>query len=156
MKAEKSPKVLLVDDDANSRLLIKEILIATNISIFESSSGQQALSIFERSNGQFDLVMMDICLPDYDGVTLLKRMLQINPSVPAIAISALHPSTINKEFIIHNFSAIISKPFIIHEFINVIAPYVRLQLNSVYWEKQNNTSQKQYFMFCKSGNNMAK
>jgi DNA-binding NtrC family response regulator len=149
MKPENNPNILLVDDDENTRLLIKEVLIATNISIFESSTSKQALSIFKNNNGQFHLVLLDILLPDYDGVTLLKQMLQINPEISAIAISAIDPGKLSREYNTNNFVTLISKPFKIHEFINTIAPYVGVQLQAMYWEKRNNGNQAHFAMFVK-------
>jgi DNA-binding response OmpR family regulator/drug/metabolite transporter (DMT)-like permease len=66
------PKVLVVDDNRTSRLVVTKALRQFDCDWTEASGGQEAL---ERLAGEtFDLVLLDIDMPDIDGLEVLRRM----------------------------------------------------------------------------------
>ncbi len=72
------PKILVVEDEADTRLLVRAILDAgpRRYEVMDAAGGEQALAMV----GHFlpDLVLLDIVLPDTDGVEVL-RTLKRNP-----------------------------------------------------------------------------
>jgi CheY-like chemotaxis protein len=104
-------KILVVEDNANNMRLINQVIqdISENIEIFEADSGEKAILISK--DQQYDLVIMDIALPDMDGVQiakLLKTYPQFNET-PFIAATAY--ARINDEKIFRQvFDDYISKP----------------------------------------------
>jgi CheY-like chemotaxis protein len=108
-------KLLVVDDDEATRILIIEILEDMRLSFLESSSGKDAIAQFRKYSSDIILVMLDIHLPDHDGFYLLEQFRTINPVVPAIAISALAPSVLAPQCTQAGFNAYLSKPFDIDE-----------------------------------------
>ncbi len=70
--AQKSRKLLIVEDDAREQTTIKELLGYEDIGLTTVSSGGEALSIM--SEQQFDCVVLDLLLPDMSGFEVLEKM----------------------------------------------------------------------------------
>lgn len=84
-----SPKaiILLVDDDALDRELMKGILIRETYTVIEAADGVEALEYFEKHEGSIDLLLTDVHMPNMDGVELAKKVLSRNPSVKVLFAS---------------------------------------------------------------------
>lgn len=79
-------KILLVDDEANIRFIYSEELKDEGYDIIAASNGEEGLCRFE--NESPDLVILDIHMPDMNGIDVLRRMKTQNPSIPVILSSA--------------------------------------------------------------------
>ena len=79
-------KLLIVDDDANIQRLYKEELEEEGYSVFIAGTGIQALEMFVREEP--DIVTLDILMPDIDGISLLRKMKELNPKIPIIMSTA--------------------------------------------------------------------
>jgi CheY-like chemotaxis protein len=117
--------LLLIDTDEPSRILIKDILAACNITITEATTGWEALHLFEKLSEQLQLVLLDIKLPDCNGWDLLKHFRQINPLVILIAVSAMPKAELARRCNTGEIDAYISKPFDIEEFKKLIAVFLK-------------------------------
>jgi DNA-binding NtrC family response regulator len=67
----KTARILVVDDEADIRALLAEILTDEGYSV--TTAGDAAEARTARRSGEFDLVLLDIWMPDIDGITLLKE-----------------------------------------------------------------------------------
>lgn len=81
----KKSRLLIVDDEWNMRNLIKIYLRDENIAAFEASNGREALALLSRQT--FDLVILDIMMPDLDGWDVCK-MIRKNSSIPILMLTA--------------------------------------------------------------------
>ncbi len=79
-------KILVVDDDTHILKLYKEELEEEGYTVLEAKTGKEALNIFEKED--FDLVTLDILMPDIDGISLLRRMKELKPRMPIIMSTA--------------------------------------------------------------------
>jgi DNA-binding NtrC family response regulator len=66
-----NPHVLVVDDEADIRALIKDILADENYGVTVAADAAEARAA--RSERKFDLILLDIWMPDTDGITLLRE-----------------------------------------------------------------------------------
>lgn len=66
-----NPQVLVVDDEADIRALIQEILSEEGYGVTVAADADEARSA--RSDDDFDLILLDIWMPDTDGITLLRE-----------------------------------------------------------------------------------
>jgi DNA-binding NtrC family response regulator len=82
----KEEKVLIIDDELFSREYFQKILEKTNVSVKTASNGSDGLGFFR--GFPYDLVILDIRLPDADGIDILKQIKEINPLTPVIIITA--------------------------------------------------------------------
>lgn len=81
-------KVLIVDDAAFMRMMIKDILVKNGFDVVgEAENGAQAVEKFKETSP--DLVTMDITMPEMDGITALKEIKQIDASAKIIMCSAM-------------------------------------------------------------------
>lgn len=78
-------KVLIVDDDPTFCLMLKSFLGNKGFDVKEVFSAGRALKVAE--NGQFDIILTDLRLPDFDGITLIDKLKSIAPGVPAILMT---------------------------------------------------------------------
>lgn len=80
-------KILLVEDDEMLNEMITEYINSTGHVIISTKTGQESLEIL--NSQKFDLLILDISLPDIDGFTILEKMHEQKRMVPTIYISAL-------------------------------------------------------------------
>jgi len=78
--------ILIVEDEANQRKLLKDILVKEGYRVKEVGSGEEGVDLF--LSGNFDLVLLDRRLPDKTGIEVLKDIKKINPIIPIIIITA--------------------------------------------------------------------
>ncbi|MEP7117939.1 MAG: sigma-54 dependent transcriptional regulator [Acidobacteriota bacterium] len=77
--------VLVVDDEHLIRWTLKQQLTAHGFEVLEAGSGSEALAMFGEA---VDLVLLDFRLPDTDGLTVLRQLKELQPTVPVILLTA--------------------------------------------------------------------
>ena len=82
-----SGTVLLVEDEDAVRMGGVRVLKGRGYTVFEASSGVEALEIYHEQNGKIDLVVSDVVMPEMDGPTLLGELRKINPDIKFIFVS---------------------------------------------------------------------
>jgi CheY-like chemotaxis protein len=112
-------RVLIVDDDPMVRNLISTILSVKGHTCDEASDGFEALEKLEAN--QYDAVVLDIVMPNMDGMTLMKKISQKNKDLPVMMMTGYSQMTYRKlpinEAAIHaGASEFIDKPFDVNEF----------------------------------------
>ncbi|WP_368028707.1 response regulator transcription factor [Arcobacter sp. s6] len=80
-------KILLVEDDIMLNEMIWEYITSTGHLIKSEKNGKDALEVLEKE--KFDLLILDINLPDIDGFTILEKLHEQKRMIPTIYISAL-------------------------------------------------------------------
>lgn len=105
-----SNKVLIVDDAAFMRMMIKEILSKNGYSVVgEASDGAQAVEKYKELGP--DLVTMDITMPEMDGITALKEIKKLDPNARVIMCSAMGQQAMVIDAIQAGAKDFIVKPF---------------------------------------------
>ncbi|MBI5198622.1 MAG: sigma-54-dependent Fis family transcriptional regulator [Nitrospirae bacterium] len=79
-------KILVVDDDNEVKDILLEMLEKKGFSPIGVSGGRQAINIFNRDTP--DAVLLDLRMPDMDGIETMKELKKIDPDVPIIIITA--------------------------------------------------------------------
>lgn len=83
--ADKSYRIIVVDDDETLRQNIAEILRENGHVIFHAATGTDALHIL--ANEEIDLIMTDIFMPDMDGIELIRNIRLANDETRILAMS---------------------------------------------------------------------
>lgn len=78
-------KVLIVDDDPTFCLMLRSYLGNKGFEVKEVFSAGSALKA--AAEQQFDIILTDLRLPDFDGIELIDKLKDINPNVPAILMT---------------------------------------------------------------------
>ena len=79
-------RILVVDDDKNTRLLLKAVLEAENYIVLTAANGEEALAAMEHSH--IDLVVLDVMMPKMDGYTFTKTLRAADNNLPILMVSA--------------------------------------------------------------------
>ena len=101
-------RVLVVDDDETIRRTLRINLRARGYEVEEVASGRDALSTVE--DAPPDLVILDLGLPDLDGVEVLRRLRRTS-RVPVVVLSARHQSDDKVEALDEGADDYVTKPF---------------------------------------------
>ena len=88
-------QILAVDDDKNTRMLLKAVLEAENYSVLTAENGEQALRIMDENH--VDLVVLDVMMPQMDGYEFTRVLREGNNNLPILMISAKQLPADNKQ-----------------------------------------------------------
>ncbi len=81
--------ILIVDDDPVQRRLLEAAISRSGMSVVTAPGGQPALDILNGPRGdQFALVLLDLVMPDVDGITVLTRLRAMHSALPVIVLTA--------------------------------------------------------------------
>lgn len=104
------PKVLVVDDEPLIRWAVAEVLSDRGYNVVQASDGRGAVSAIAES-APFDVVLLDVRLPDCDDLTLFVRLLALSPASRIILMTAHGtPDMFSRALDLGAFS-VVSKPF---------------------------------------------
>jgi two-component system chemotaxis response regulator CheY len=102
--------VLIVDDLQFIKIVLRDILEKSGFHVVgEASNGKQAISMYQERHP--DVVLMDITMPDMDGLTALKKIKEIDPEARVIICSALGQQKLIVQAIQLGARDFIVKPF---------------------------------------------
>ena len=87
-RARKPARVLVVDDEPPVRTMIAAALERHGYAVELTSGAREALAALEMNN--FNLVLTDIVMPDFDGIALLERIHAQQPNLPVVMVTAVH------------------------------------------------------------------
>ncbi|MFC2061758.1 response regulator [Elusimicrobiota bacterium] len=111
--------VLIIEDDLEIRKIYKRIFKDFfNISADTAGSGKKGLLLF--TSASYSLVILDIHLPDANGLDLLEEIKKIDPSTKVVIITGDSPSKNKKIAIEKGADDFLCKPLKINEMIGVI------------------------------------
>jgi DNA-binding response OmpR family regulator len=85
-RVQDMPRLLVVDDDKNLRVLYKEELEEEGYDVDLAGSGHEALEIVRKNKP--DLVILDISMPGMDGIEVLGKVLAHDKTIPVILNTA--------------------------------------------------------------------
>lgn len=103
-------KILIVDDAAFMRMMIKDILVKNGYEVVgEAQDGVEAVEKFKELRP--DLVTMDITMPEMDGITALKKIREIDSNAKVIMCSAMGQQAMVIDAIKAGAKDFIVKPF---------------------------------------------
>lgn len=115
-------KILIVDDERKICEILKDILEGEGYSVDFVLNGYDALRKVQK-NG-FDLLLLDMKLPDIDGLTVLKRIKEINTEIGVIMISAFGTVSLAVEALKNGADDFIEKPLETDRILTIIKNYL--------------------------------
>lgn len=105
----KNIKVLYAEDEAGIREHISLVLSLFFREVIIAHDGQEALELFEETKP--DLLIFDICMPNMDGIEVLKHIRKVNHDIPIIILTAHTEQTYLFRAIELNITRYLLKPF---------------------------------------------
>jgi len=116
-RMNKRATILVVDDELGVRESFKMVLKDT-YNVLLASTGNEAIDLFGKN--PTDLVLLDILLPDIDGLNLLERIKNIDPHVEIVMVTAVREIQSAVKAIKLGAYEYIIKPFIVEDVLNII------------------------------------
>ena len=120
-------KILVVDDEPEVGEILVEFFSAKGFEVVRAQGGLEGLSRLEKDKP--DIVLLDVRMPDLDGVTVLRRMREANPWVGILMMSANEDSQLARETLQLGAFDYVLKPFdfeylerAVHKMLAVTAP----------------------------------
>ena len=107
--ADSKRSVLVVDDDADIRSLLKDLLSEAGYTVRVAKSGAEAIEQIGKDLP--DLVMMDVKLPDQDGIGVLRQLKREHPELEVIVMTAFGGSSTAIKAMEHGAYDYVTKPF---------------------------------------------
>src|SRR5262245_33011075 len=118
-----SPQILVVEDNEKNMRLFRDVLLATGHRTLEANTGGQAVELAIAHVP--DLVLMDIQLPDIDGIQALGRLRadERTTAVPVVALTAQAMEGDRERFLAAGFDGYLSKPVNVADLIATVKRY---------------------------------
>ena len=113
-------RILVVEDNEKNMKLFRDVLNATGYRTLEATTGSEAIDM--ASEHAPDLVLMDIQLPDLDGVQALHRLRAglRTATIPVLALTAQAMQGDRERFLAAGFDGYLSKPVDVRELIETV------------------------------------
>jgi nitrogen-specific signal transduction histidine kinase/ActR/RegA family two-component response regulator len=103
--------ILFADDENDIRLLGKTILTKYGFQVITADNGAAALKKFNRYADKIVLVILDLKMPEKDGIEVMNEIFRIKPGLPVILSSGYHKSEAVKDFLKTGSGDFLPKPY---------------------------------------------
>jgi signal transduction histidine kinase len=120
----KGLKVLVAEDNAINMIIAKRFLEKWDVTMDEAVNGIEALKKF--AEHEYDLLLIDLEMPEMDGYKTIKEIRKNNSKIPAIAFTAAVYDNMEKDLLNHGFNGYIQKPFRPEDLHRKLSSYTRL------------------------------
>jgi signal transduction histidine kinase/ActR/RegA family two-component response regulator len=118
-------RILVVDDEADARELLIQILKESGVEVVGVASADEAIRVLTEQASRLDVLVSDIGMPNEDGYTLLRRVRSLPPEsggrIPAVALTAYARTEDRRAALLAGFQCHVAKPVELAELIAVIA-----------------------------------
>ena len=121
------PRILIVDDEVHLRTLVRPYLEADGYEVLEAGDGPSALTSIERDN--IDLAIVDVMLPGFDGIELVKRVRETN-DLPIILLTARREEGDRIAGLRLGADDYVTKPFSVPELVARVGANLRRKITS--------------------------
>ena len=120
-------KVLVVDDIAENRAVVIDLLTPLGFEVAEAANGREGLEMAQRLRP--DLILMDIVMPELDGLAATRRLRQLDAfrEVPILAVSASVSASDSKQSLAAGMNAFLFKPLDADKLLEQMAKLLRLE-----------------------------
>ncbi|MFQ5867906.1 MAG: response regulator [bacterium] len=115
---DKNVRILVVDDSQECRELCQRVLLREGYVVHSVDSGKKALK--ESKAIKFDLIITDLKMPDLDGISLLRRVKEIDPKICVIVITGYPDEESKAKAMELGASGYLAKPLDVSELVRAV------------------------------------
>jgi len=101
--------ILVIDNDENVGILFKEMLRETGYQVIMVQEPKKGLELIK--DNQFDLVFLDLKMPEMDGIKVLKRIRALKPEMPVTIVTGFADSDLMMQALEYAPFGVMKKPF---------------------------------------------
>lgn len=116
-------RILVVEDEVMCYKLIEMVLRGTQVGLSWARNGRSAVELCSAENNAFDLILMDIQLPEIDGYNATGEIRKLNPGIPIIAQTAYAMDSQKEKCFAAGCTDYIAKPYNSNALLSIIDKY---------------------------------
>jgi DNA-binding response OmpR family regulator len=121
------PRVLLVEDDADIRVLFGMAFREAGFSVQEATDGLEAIAALQLDT--FDAIILDLSMPRVDGVSALDtfKVMRNGADVPVITVTALDDPAIKKRALESGAAVFLRKPVTLQQLVDAVREQIAIR-----------------------------
>ncbi|WP_414620474.1 PAS domain S-box protein [Calothrix sp. CCY 0018] len=123
----KGELILLVDDEMSIRDITKTSLENHNYRVLTAYDGIEAIALYAQHKNEISAVLMDMMMPEMDGVTSIRTLQRMNPQVKIIAVSGLSTSDKVNAAMSNGAKLFLSKPYTSEDLLRKLHQVINLE-----------------------------
>ena len=104
-------RLLVVDDEAVVRMVLVNILERAGFEVTTACDGREGVDVFAAADGEFDLVLLDLTMPNLSGEEALRELRRIRSGVPVLLCSGFSHDGLAGRLKSHGVDGFLKKPF---------------------------------------------
>jgi len=116
-------KILIAEDNEINQMVVQSMLESTHAALTVVDNGKLAVEAAKKED--FDLILMDIQMPEMDGVEAMKNISNFNKHIPIIALTANAMVDDVSNYLSHGFDAHIAKPIDISTLYGILKSFIK-------------------------------
>ena len=120
--------VMVVDDEATVQQITQESLTEYNYRTLVASDGIEAIALYAEHQQRISIVLMDLMMPNMDGLTAIRTLQKINPLVKIVATSGL--TTNAQQALSVGVRAFLAKPYTAKELLHTLSALIAPTINN--------------------------
>jgi len=124
------PKIMLVEDEVDLGNVVKQYLEIMEFSVDWARDGRAALAKFQAAQGKYDILLIDVSMPEMDGFELAIKVININPQIPFLFLTARNERSDRLHGLKLGADDYITKPFDIDELVLRIKNIIKRNTNN--------------------------
>jgi signal transduction histidine kinase/chemotaxis response regulator CheB len=118
-------RVLVVEDDEFNRLVLRQMLENEGATLVIAENGLQALECLKKADSvPFDIVIMDVQMPEMDGYEATRRIHSIAPGLPVVGLTAHAMAEERERCLAAGMVAHVTKPIAVNDLVDIILQQV--------------------------------
>lgn len=102
--------VLLAEDDASVRRLIKEFLEKNGYTVVEAVDGEEAVMVFREKGEKIDILLFDVMMPKKNGIEAYEEIIKIRPEIKPLFMSGYAEEVLHRKGLTEKGLDLLSKP----------------------------------------------
>ncbi len=116
--------ILIIDDDTFVREAITDILGYENMPSLAAASGKEGIALYREHMGEIQLVLLDMSMPDMDGVETCRELHKVDTDVRVLLSSGYTDKEIGKNFPKGSILGFLQKPYDLMVLVSTIQHYL--------------------------------
>ncbi len=116
-------RILLAEDNATNQVYISHFLTEEGFLVETAENGIEAIELLE-NEGPFDVILMDVQMPEMDGLQATKKIRESGNNIPIVALTAYAMEGDREKFLQSGMDAYSSKPVKIDELVRIIGKLI--------------------------------
>jgi nitrogen-specific signal transduction histidine kinase/ActR/RegA family two-component response regulator len=129
-----SGTILVVDDEALIRTFTRSALQPYGYTVLMARNGAEAIEVFQERGHQIGLILLDVAMPEMDGVETLEHLHAIRADVPVVVCSGFGDQEVEGRFIGKAVAAFLPKPYTVKQLAKKVKQHISSAATGDYFQ----------------------